>query len=56
MSLSDTSIRHPVFAWMVMTALMFFGLVSYSRMGVSQLPNIDYPVISVGLTWEGAAP
>jgi HAE1 family hydrophobic/amphiphilic exporter-1 len=56
MSLSDTSIKHPVFAWMVMLALMIFGFVSYTRMGVSQLPNIDFPVVSVSLTWEGAAP
>ncbi|MBF0387754.1 MAG: efflux RND transporter permease subunit [Candidatus Omnitrophica bacterium] len=56
MSLSDTSIRRPVFAWMVMAALMIFGLISYQRMGVSQLPNIDFPVVNVSLTWSGAAP
>ncbi len=56
MSLSDISIRHQVFSWMVMLALMFFGLIGYSRMGVSQLPNIDFPVVSVSVTWEGAAP
>ncbi|MEI6437630.1 MAG: efflux RND transporter permease subunit [Candidatus Omnitrophota bacterium] len=56
MSLSDTAIRRPVFAWMVMAALMIFGLISYNRMGVSQLPNIDFPVINVSLTWTGAAP
>ncbi len=56
MSLSDTAIRRPVFAWMVMAALMIFGLISYNRLGVSQLPNIDFPVVSVGLSWTGAAP
>ena len=56
MSLSDISIRRPVFAWMVMAALMLFGLISYNRMGVSQLPNVDFPIVSVGLTWTGAAP
>ncbi|MBF0619330.1 MAG: efflux RND transporter permease subunit [Candidatus Omnitrophica bacterium] len=56
MSLSDTSIRRPVFAWMVMAALMIFGYISYGRMGVSQLPNVDFPVVSVSLAWEGAAP
>ncbi len=56
MSLSDISIRRPVFAWMVMAALMIFGFISYNRMGVSQLPNIDFPVVSVSLTWAGAAP
>jgi HAE1 family hydrophobic/amphiphilic exporter-1 len=56
MSISDLSIRRYVFAWMVMIGLMFFGLVSFNRMGVSQLPNIDFPTISVSLAWEGAAP
>lgn len=56
MTLSDISIKNPVFAWMFMFALIFFGLVSYFAMGVSQLPDVDSPVISVTLTWEGAAP
>jgi HAE1 family hydrophobic/amphiphilic exporter-1 len=43
-------------AWMVMLGLMIFGFVSYRMMGVSQLPNIDFPVIAVSLTWQGAAP
>ncbi|MDD2752725.1 MAG: efflux RND transporter permease subunit, partial [Candidatus Omnitrophica bacterium] len=56
MSLSDVAIRRPVFAWMLMFALMLFGLISYSRLGVSQLPDVDFPVVSVNLSWEGAAP
>lgn len=56
MSLSDVSIKNPVFAWMLMFALIFFGFISYSMMGVSQLPDVDSPVISVRLSWEGAAP
>lgn len=56
MSISDLSIRRYVFAWMVMLGLMFFGFVSFNRMGVSQLPNIDFPTINVSLAWEGAAP
>ncbi len=56
MSLSDISIRKYVFAWMVMAGLMIFGFICYLRLGVSQLPNIDFPIIAVNLTWEGAAP
>jgi HAE1 family hydrophobic/amphiphilic exporter-1 len=56
MSLSDVSIKNPVFSWMLMAALMIFGLISYSRLGVSQIPDVDFPVVSVSLTWEGAAP
>ncbi|MCX5680924.1 MAG: efflux RND transporter permease subunit, partial [Candidatus Omnitrophica bacterium] len=56
MTLSDISIKNPVFAWMLMFGLMFFGIISYCAMGVSQLPDVDSPVISVSLSWEGAAP
>lgn len=56
MTLSDISIKNPVFAWMLMFGLMFFGIISYGAMGVSQLPDVDSPVISVSLSWEGAAP
>lgn len=56
MTLSDLSIKNPVFAWMLMAALIIFGIISYGLLGVSQLPDVDFPVVSVSLTWEGAAP
>ncbi len=56
MTLSDLSIKKPVFAWMLMTGLIVFGWVGFSRMGISQLPDVDFPVISVHLSLEGAAP
>ncbi len=56
MTLSDLSIKNPVFAWMLMAGLIVFGGISFQRMGVSQLPDVDFPVVSVNLTWEGAAP
>lgn len=56
MTLSDLSIKRPVFAWMVMTALIVFGVIGFKSMGVSQLPDVEFPVVSVNLTWTGAAP
>ena len=56
MTLSDLSIKNPVFAWMLMAGLIVFGGISFQRMGVSQLPDVDFPVVSVNITWEGAAP
>ncbi|OGR83040.1 MAG: acriflavine resistance protein B, partial [Elusimicrobia bacterium RIFCSPLOWO2_01_FULL_54_10] len=56
MSLSDLSIKKPVFAWMLMVGLITFGAISFSRLGISQLPDVDYPLISVRVEWEGAAP
>jgi len=56
MRTSDVSIKNPVFAWMLMAGLIVFGAVGFSRMGVSQLPDVDFPVISVMITMQGAAP
>lgn len=56
MTLSDISIRNPVFAWMLMAALIIFGWIGFDRLGISQMPDVDFPVVSVSLTLEGAAP
>ena len=56
MTLSDLSIRRPVFAWMLMFGLIVFGAISLNRMGISQMPDIDFPVLGVRVSWEGAAP
>ena len=55
-SLSDISIRNPVFAWMLMLGLIFFGFFSFKDMGVSQLPDVDFPIVNVSVNLEGAAP
>jgi hydrophobe/amphiphile efflux-1 (HAE1) family protein len=56
MTLSDLSIKKPVFAWMLMAALLIFGGISFMRMGVSQNPDIDFPNVNISMSWEGAAP
>lgn len=56
MNLSEIAIRRPVFAWMLMAALLIFGAISFQRLGVSQLPDVDFPVVSVSLSLQGAAP
>ena len=56
MTISDYSIKNPVFAWCLMTALIVFGIIGFSRMGVSQMPDVDFPVLTVTATWEGTDP
>jgi hydrophobe/amphiphile efflux-1 (HAE1) family protein len=56
MTLSDLSIRNHVFAWMLMTALILFGAIGYARLGVSQNPDVDFPVLNVSVNLEGASP
>ena len=56
MTLSDLSIKRPVFGWMLMIGVIVFGAIGFLRLGVSQLPDVDFPVVNVSITWEGAAP
>ena len=56
MSLSDTSIKNPVFAWMMMLFLIVFGGICFTRLGISQMPDVDFPQVQVSLTLEGASP
>ncbi|EKR55273.1 efflux RND transporter permease subunit [Leptospira interrogans] len=52
--LSAVSIRNPIFSWMMMAAIILFGSIGFSRMGVSQMPDVDFPVVNVSLTLTGA--
>lgn len=50
------SLKNPVFATMVMLALVVLGLFSYQRLKVDQFPNIDFPVVVVSTEYPGASP
>lgn len=39
-----------------MSALIIFGGISFLRMGISQLPDVDFPVINISMSLTGAAP
>ncbi len=56
MWLVDVSIRRPVFATMVIGALVVLGLVSFGRLGVDLFPRVEFPYVAVTTTLEGAAP
>ncbi len=56
MFLSDISIKKPVFATMMIAALILFGLISRQRMGVDLYPDIDFPIVTVTARLEGASP
>src|SRR5947207_1734322 len=62
-TLADISIRNHVFAWMLMASLIGFGLICFTGfggvvrgLGVSQNPDIDFPIVNISLTYEGASP
>jgi hydrophobic/amphiphilic exporter-1 (mainly G- bacteria), HAE1 family len=50
------SLQNPVFATMMMVALVVLGLFSYQRLKVDQFPNIDFPVVVVTADYPGASP
>ncbi len=56
MKLSDISIRRPVLASMLSTALVLFGVIGYTRLPVRQYPDVDPPIVSVSTVLPGANP
>jgi hydrophobic/amphiphilic exporter-1 (mainly G- bacteria), HAE1 family len=56
MWITKTSIRHPVFATMVMVGLMVLGLFSYKSLGVESMPNVEIPAVWVETIYPGASP
>lgn len=56
MSLSSVSIKRPVLAWMLMLALILFGAIAFHRMGISQMPDVNFPVVNISLRLDNAAP
>ena len=56
MWITKTSIKNPVFATMVMVALVVLGMFSYAGLGVEQMPNVQVPVVFISIQYPGAAP
>jgi hydrophobe/amphiphile efflux-1 (HAE1) family protein len=56
MWITKTSINQPVFATMVMLALMLLGIISYTRLGVEQMPDIQVPGVWLQVRYPGASP
>ncbi|MBM3619472.1 MAG: efflux RND transporter permease subunit [Alphaproteobacteria bacterium] len=55
MTLSDISIRRPVFATVLSLTLVLLGLVSWQRLTIREYPNIDEPTLTVDVTYRGAS-
>lgn len=56
MKLSETAVRRPVFTTMLVGALVVFGVVAYRSIGVALYPDVDIPVVTVTVIYEGASP
>ncbi len=56
MILSDLSVKQPVFATMMMVALVVLGIFSYRELPIDLFPNVDMPVVTVQTLYPGVAP
>jgi len=56
MHLPELCIRRPVMTTLLMAAFIIFGLIAYRSLPVSELPNVDFPTISVSASLPGASP
>ncbi|MGO1719836.1 MAG: efflux RND transporter permease subunit, partial [Luteimonas sp.] len=55
MRISDLSIKRPVFAVVVSLLLVVLGVMSFMRLTLREMPNIDPPIVSVDVTYPGAS-
>ncbi|WP_293678605.1 efflux RND transporter permease subunit, partial [uncultured Phenylobacterium sp.] len=55
MTLSDTSVRRPVFAAVAAIILCVVGFASFSALTVRELPSVDPPVVSIFTSYRGAS-
>ncbi len=56
MSLPELSVKRRVTTAMVMAIIVVIGSISFFKLGLDLLPDIDYPVVSVITTYSGASP
>lgn len=56
MNLSAPFIRRPVMTTFLMLAILIAGIMAFRKLPVSDLPNIEHPIIGVSASYPGATP
>jgi hydrophobic/amphiphilic exporter-1 (mainly G- bacteria), HAE1 family len=56
MNIPELFIRRPVTTTLVMMGILIFGIMSYRLLPVSELPNVDFPIIQVIANLPGSSP
>ena len=54
--LASICIRRPVFAFVLILALVAVGAIGYRGLGVDKFPKVDFPVITIVTPYPGASP
>jgi hydrophobe/amphiphile efflux-1 (HAE1) family protein len=55
-SISEPFIRRPIATSLLMLGVLVFGIVAYGMLPVAALPNVDFPTITVSVSYPGASP
>ena len=55
MTISDISVRRPVFAAVLAILMVLVGIVGFLSLPVREYPDTEPPIVSVGTTYTGAA-
>ncbi|MGD0338922.1 MAG: efflux RND transporter permease subunit [Bacteroidota bacterium] len=56
MKLADVSIERPVFATMMILALIVLGIFSFIKLNIDLIPDIDFPYVTATTVLPGAGP
>ena len=56
MNISENFIRRPIATSLLMAGIALFGVIAYRALPVSDLPQVDYPTITVSASLPGANP
>ena len=54
MTLSDVSIKRPVFATVISMILVIFGMFAFRNLSIREYPAIDPPILSITTQYKGA--
>src|SRR5258708_13666948 len=56
MFISDFAIRRPIITVVTMIALVVFGVASLLRLDTDEFPDLDQPIVFIGVVYPGASP
>ncbi len=56
LNISAWSIKQPIPSLVLFAVLMLLGTLSFQSLPVTRFPNIDIPIVQIGVTQSGAAP
>ena len=55
MNIPELSVKRKVTTLMIVLMLCILGILSFFNLGLDMMPDLEYPVVSVVTTYEGAS-